>query len=233
MNITNIKTELLKVYCTRLPDFQRIQDVCKYDNTGIQINGPLLMSPNENYAKQLFPLLVIGQETKSWHSFSTDASEAGCVELMADYESFNVGEKYYASPFWNMTRKIENALGNEPCSCAWTNISKYDQNGKKPDAEHSAIFSAVDNLLIDEINIMKPKICLFFTSYKFDYRLKNIFEQIEFIEAGDGFEAKALCRLKHPNLPALSFRTYHPQYLRRSGKEEAVIDFIRKQTGKL
>jgi hypothetical protein len=190
------------------------------------------MSPSENYAKQPFPLLIIGQETKGWHSFSTDASEAGCVELMADYESFNVGEKYNPSPFWNMTRKIEEALGNKPCSCAWTNISKYDQNDGRPGAESEKLFSAVDSLLIDEIRITAPKICLFFTSYKFDYRLKNIFEQIEFIETGDGFEVKELCRLKHPNLPTLSFRTYHPQYLRRSGKEEAVIDFIRKQTGK-
>jgi len=223
----NIKDELLKTYCKRISDFQHIQDVCKGEN----IAGAFLMSPSENYAKQPFPLLAIGQETYGWEVFSEVVTEEECAGMMSAYEDFNVGEKYYASPFWNVIRKIETALGNEFCSCAWTNISKYDQEAGRPDAEHEKLFSTVDNLLIDEIKITKPKVCVLFTSHSFDYRLENIFKQIEFVEVG-GFDINTLCQLKHPDLPTLTFRTYHPRYLRMSGIEESVIEFISEQTKK-
>jgi len=223
----NIKEELLKVYCDRIADFQHIQDACKESN----ISGPLLISPNEKYAKQPFPFLAVGQETNGWRTFTDIVSEEECKKMMSEYEDFNVCEKSYPSPFWNFIRKIEKALGNESCSCAFSNISKYDYENGRPDAIHEKIFSVVDSLLLEEINIVKPKICLFFTSYQFDYRLKNIFEQIEFIETG-AFDIYKLCRLKHPNLPALSFRTYHPGFLQRCGMKESVINFIRSQIEK-
>jgi len=221
----SIKDELLKAYCSRISDFQQIKNVCK----GESIAGAFLMSPNENYAKQPVPFLAVGQETYGWEIFSDVVSEEECEEMMSVYENFNVGEKYYTSPFWNVIRKIESALGNDSCSCAWTNISKYDQNGGRPDTEHEKLFSSVDNLLIDEITIIKPKVCLFFTSHNFDYRLENIFENIEFINV-NGFDINTLCQLKHQKLPILTFRTYHPRYLRMCGIEESVIDFIRQQT---
>ena len=225
----NIKEELLNVFCTRMSDFQHILNTCKESN----ISGPFLMSPNEKYAKQPYPFLAIGQETNGWGMCADIVSEEECKKMMSVYEDFNVGEKYYSSPFWNMIRKIETALGNESYSCAFTNISKFDYNCGRPDSEHEKIFSILDDLLIDEINIIKPKICLFFTSYQFDYRLENIFKQVEFMETV-GFDKNTLCLLKHPNLPTLSFRTYHPGYLRRSGKEDSIVDFIRSQTvGKL
>jgi hypothetical protein len=223
----NIKDELLKVYCNRISDFQHIQDACK----GEQIAGALLMSPSENYAKQPFPFLAIGQETRGWETFSDVVTKEECVEMMSEHENFTVREKKSASPFWNVIRKIETALGNEPCSCAWTNISKYDQDGGKPDVEHEKLFSTVDNLLIDEIKITKPKICLFFTNHNFDSRLKNIFEQIKFVEV-DGFNINDLCQLKHPDLPILTFRTDHPKSLRIRKIEESVIDFISEQIKK-
>lgn len=218
---TNIKDELLKVYCNRIPDFQHIQDVCKRED----ISGAFLMSPNKNYTRQPFPFLAIGQETNGWEKFSEIVTEEECKDMMSAYEEFNVGEKYYSSPFWNIIRKIETTLGNEPYSCTWTNISKYDQNHGSPDAEHEELFSIVDNLLIDELKIIKPKICIFFTGHNFDYRLKNIFNKIKFIEV-DGFDINTLCLLKHPDLPILTYRTYHPKYLRLKKIEESAISFI-------
>jgi len=222
-----IKDELMNVYSKRISDFQHIQDVCKNDKRN-KIHGALLMSPNKRYTIQPFPLLVVGKETFGWCPFSDIVSVEECAKMMLVYEDFNVGERYYATPFWNMIRKIEIALGNEPYSCAWTNVSKYDQNSGTPDIAHEKLFSTVDNILLDEIRIITPKVCFFFTSYKFDNRLKNTFEQIEFIDV-DGFSNKVLCQLKHPSLPFLSFRTYHPRYLRMRRMEKPIIDFICKQ----
>jgi hypothetical protein len=219
----NIKDELLELYCRKISDFQYIQDNCKDDN----ISGPLLMSPSENYAKQIFPFFAIGQETNGWNVFSDVISKEELKKLIYIYEDFNVG-KHHHSAFWNTIREIETALGNESCSCAWTNISKYDQNNVRPDADHEKLFSIVDNLLIDELKIIKPKICIFFISYQFDYRLKNIFKSLEFIKT-DEFDMNTLCQLKHPDLPVLTFRTYHPHYLLRKKIKDSIINFISKQ----
>jgi hypothetical protein len=74
----------------------------------------------------LFLFLAIGQETYGWEIFSDVVTEEECAGMMSAYEDFNVGEKYYASPFWNVIRKIETALGNEPCV---TGIKKYSKIG--------------------------------------------------------------------------------------------------------
>lgn len=218
----SIKNKLFQCYCNRISDFQKIQDTCGKDKN---IHGPLLMSPNDIYEKQPLPFLVIGQETYGWDVFSDIVTEDECLEMMHITEDFNVGEKYYASPFWNVTRKIEGILGNEPCSCAWTNISKYDQDGGRPDKECEEKFSVIDNLLRDEIKIINPKICIFFTSHNLDYRVEKIFGQVEFIEINN-FDIDVFCQLKHPDLPLLTFRTYHPKYLRISGMEGSFLDVI-------
>jgi hypothetical protein len=220
-----MKDELLNVYNERLPDLLHIQETFKDDD----ISAALLMSPNEKYAKQPVRLMIVGQETYGWGAEDPEK----CEYMMAMYEDFDLARihPYKKAPFWSMTRKLEAALGNDHYSCAWTNISKYDQACGRPDKAHEAVFSTVDNLLVDEIRIVKPKVCVFFISYLFDYRLKNIFNEIEFIKV-DGFEEKVLCQVKHPNLPELTFRTYHPRYLRMNYLEEPVIEFIAGQAKK-
>jgi len=218
--IMNLKKELFNTYVNRIADFQRIHESCPDS-----ICGPLLISPNEKYALQPYPLLIIGQETNGWGICKSPVTQEGLMKLMVEYEEFCVGKDYYASPFWNVTRKIEQLLGNEPFSCAWTNISKYDLNCGRPDAEHEKILSPMDNLLVDEIRIMKPKICIFFTGYLLDYRIQNIFKNVEFLQV-NGFTSSQLCQLKHDQLPLLTYRTYHPGYLRRGGLEEQFIEFI-------
>jgi len=216
----NFKEELLKIYSERIADFQQIHELCPNGK-----HGPLLMSPNKKYNKQPYPFLAIGKETYGWENFEYPVTENECDGMMYAYEDFNVGNGYYSSPFWNVIRKIEGELGNEPYSCAWTNISKYDQNGKTPDAEHEKIFSLVDNLLIDEVTIIKPKVCIFFTSHHFDYRIESIFNTVEFLPVNE-FEIHQMSQLKHELLPVLTFRTYHPRYLRISGLEKQFIKFI-------
>ena len=216
----SIKKELLKTYVNRIADFQHIHELCPDGK-----HGPLFMSPAEMYATQPYPFLVVGKETYGWEKLNYPVTQEDCSKMMEAYENFNVGIDYYGSPFWNVTRKIEKVLGNEPYSCAWTNISKYDQNGGHPDAEHEKIFSIVDDILADEIQIIKPKICIFCTSHYFDYRIENIFKTVEFLPV-DGFAPYILCQLRHKQLPVLTFRTYHPNYLRRSGIEEQFIEFI-------
>lgn len=211
-----MKDKLLVAYSQRHMDFKTVRD--KYPDEDLA--GPFLMSPNDTYAKQPNPLLIIGQETFGWDYNVDDLSKQ-----MEVYEKFNVGENYHASPFWNVTRKVEKALGNEAHSCAWTNISKYDLDGGRAYGEYETTISTLDNVLVDEIRILQPKVCIFFTGPSFDNRIRNIFDSVTF-ESVVGFGLHQLCQLKHADLPVLTFRTYHPNYLRRSGKEKDFINFI-------
>jgi hypothetical protein len=221
----DLRNELLTSYMNRTTDFQRIHELCKESD----IAGPFLMSSNEAYPRQKSPFLVIGQETMGWETCNYPITKEECERMMDFYEDFNVGEKYRSTPFWNTVRKIEDKLGNEPYTCEWTNISKYDLDSSRPDAEHEQIFSSVDNLLLDEIRILEPKVCVFFTGHSFDYRIKNIFNGVDFLPVNE-FEVHQFCQLKHDKLPLLTFRTYHPKYLVMSGLAEDVIECIGKMS---
>jgi len=211
-------TEALhQLYISRQADFDNIKSQFR----GIDLAGPLLMAPNALYSQQPNPLLIVGQETKGWGYLHGEAIR----EQMAVYEKFNVGKEYYASPFWNVTRKVEQALGNAPYSCAWTNLSKFDVNGGRSFGAQERIISTVDDLLVSEISLLKPKVCLFSTGPAFDERIRRTFPGVTY-QAVDKWSQRKLARLMHPDLPANTFRTYHPNYLRRSGLEPDFIHFI-------
>ncbi len=211
-----MKKKLFELYSSKQEEFQKIKETI----TDAKVNGPFLMSPNDKYQKQNNKLLVIGQETKGWENFED------LQKQMFIYEDFNLGVDYYSSPFWNVMRKIEKGLKNEEYSSAWTNISKFDVNRKRAVGSHELIISELDYLLKEEIKIITPDTCMFFTSHTFDNRLKKIFEGLEFIEVPT-FDRKVLCKLKHNELPENSYRTYHPKFLRISKNEENFIKFIK------
>ena len=75
----------------------------------------------------------------------------------------------------------------------------------------------------DEIDILKPEFCLFFTGHKFDNRLGNIFTDLQFI-AVEGFDPNVLVQLKSPDLPSLCYRTSHPKWISLQNKKSQLKD---------
>ena len=218
-----MKKKLLKLYTSKQQDFKNIIEKFPEED----LAGPLLMSPNSEYETQSHRLLIIGQETNGW-SYHIDDFD----KQMKHYEDFNVGIKYYASPFWNVTRKIETALEIKPHSCAWTNLNKFDLDAGRPYGEYELAISMLDNILLSEIEIINPDFCLFYTGPSFDYRLKNIFKDIEFVEIPN-FTLNQFCKLKHPNLPENSYRSHHPKSLRIRHLEEKFITYIKETKNKV
>jgi hypothetical protein len=186
-----IKEQLISVYKERINDFKNIVETFPDTN----LAGPLLMSPNNKYEAQPKRLLIIGQQTNGWISQISDVKKQ-----MGKYERFNLGIKYYPSPFWNITRKLEKAIGIQEYSCAWTNINKFDLNAKKPYGDYEKEIKKLDDILITEIEIIKPDICVFFTGPSFDNRIKSIFEGVSFNKI-DNWDKRQLAKLKHPLLP--------------------------------
>ena len=199
--------ELLSLYLSKQEDFRKVVEKFSDDD----IAGPLLMSPNPDYYISTNKLLIIGQETNGW-SYHIDDIE----KQMKSYEEFNVGIEYYASPFWNITRKVETALGNNQHTCAWTNLNKFDLDSGRPFGEYETAISELDDILLSELKIIKPDFCLFYT---------------EFIEIPN-FTVTQFCKLKHPDLPENSYRSHHPKSLRIRYLEDDFIDYLTKQKNK-
>ena len=215
----NLWEQLKQLYEENLDGFKNVKNNFPDDD----IAGPLLMSPNKIYQNQSKKLLIIGQQTNWWEYNINDIDKQ-----MKSYEGFNVGENYYASPFWNIIRKLELVLGNDKCSCTWTNLNKFDLDSGRPYGNYELEISKLDSILIKEIQILKPDICVFFTGPSFDGRLKSIFDNILFTKV-DNWGINQLSKLTHPNLPKLSFRTHHPKSLRIRYLENDFIKFIKQQ----
>jgi hypothetical protein len=211
-----MKEELLRLYIERKENFKHVLNSFPEDD----LAGPFLMSPDQYYRKQRNPLLIIGQETNGWTYFVDEMEKQ-----MDTYEEFNVGKGFDSTTFWNVTRRVENALGNDSHSCAWTNLSKFDLYGGKSYGKYEKMIASLDKIIEDEIKIVDPKVCLFFTGPDFDTRIKKIFEGIEF-KAIEDWNVKQFCRLKHPLLPKDSYRSYHPKSLRLRHLEDNFLQFL-------
>ena len=83
----------------------------------------------------------------------------------------------------------------------------------------------MNGLLCDAFALLKPKVCLFFTGPDFDDRLRHTFHGLVYQPVAEWSE-RVLARLVHPALPANTFRTYYPNYLRRSGQEASFLEFM-------
>jgi hypothetical protein len=77
-------------------------------------------------------------------------------------------------------------------------------------------------LLQAEIEITKPSVVVFFTGPSYDHRLASTFPGLSFETS-----SRRLSRVFHPLLPRHSYRTYHPNYLRRSKSNWTVLDEIK------
>lgn len=214
-----MKKSLAEIYNNKISDFEKIADKFK----DVDLHGPLLTSPGKLYENSKIKLLIVGQETKGWHNINS-----GIEHLMNIYEKFDLGRNYYSSPFWNITRKVERALEIEEYSCAWTNLNKYDVNAKRPKGIYEKEISSFDDILVDEIELLNPDICVFFTGPHFDTRLKKIYNNLIF-QAEDDWKTNQLVSLKHEKLPKITIRTYHPKYLRMQKFESAFIELVKRK----
>src|SRR4051812_48381857 len=140
-----MKEELLQLYRLQQPVFRDI--ISNFPNDDLA--GPFLMSPTLRYKTQNHPLLIVGQETNGWTHYIDELEKQ-----MHTYEKFNVGISQPMNAFWNIIRKVESVLGNEPCSCAWTNMSRFDLYGGKVYGKYEKQIAKLDKLIADEIRIL-------------------------------------------------------------------------------
>ena len=183
------------------------------------VSAPHLIQVPEGYAHASTRLMVVGQQTYGWG----EPPYVGSVELlMAGYASFDLGNGYRRSPFWVASHKLHRALNPEGPERAflWSNLVKVDCKGARPAPEIEDMVSRL-GLLQMEIELTNPDVVVFFTGPYYDDRLTATFPGVRFVDAG-----RHIQRLEHPQLPKRSFRTYHPNYLRRSRNWSVLTELI-------
>jgi len=176
----------------------------------------------DSYGHQPIRLFIIGQETNGWSSKYDDIES-----LLKTYREFNMGEGYYSSPFWNITRKLEDLLSIDHYSCAWSNINRYDHNGREPKGEILKEIRRLDFLVREELSLIHPDVCFFFTNRKYDYRLRELYSGVEMHEVKE-LPYNHFCRLEHQDLPLHTYRTPHPRTIRTRKWERAFLSVMEK-----
>lgn len=183
------------------------------------LHGPLLLNIS-NYSSQKIKLMVVGQET-----FGLNKS-LSIVEQRTTYQEFNFGSSYYSSPFWNVIRKLERSLNIEPYAISWSNLNRFDVDCGSPDrTELAQDIASLDYLVKEEISILKPDVCIFFTNHKYDKRLRDLYQDLVFDNV-HRLPKKHFSKLNHPDLPKYTLRAPHPRTIRTQRWEDDFITVV-------
>lgn len=218
-----------------------------------RLHAPLLMAMPPEWQLAQHKLLVVGQETNGWGFFGSQSpvgeylkghrQEADPVlALVRSYIDFDFANETPAerSPFWQAQREFCRQLeSGDRRRVLWTNLARCSVEplpGQKGcSAWWNSSYQEVDQLcewqselLRSEITGCQARSVVFFTGPQYDYILKKTFRELEFVALREDIPERQLAKLVHASLPKNAYRTYHPAYLRRSGRWHW-LDYINKE----
>lgn len=220
-----INEDLKQLYYSKVNDLKKMVKNIGNEDTA-DYEGPLLMHCwEEKYNKSNKKLLFIGQETNGWNGFLRPTSEDIIDKILEVYKNFELGARYN-SIFLQALNYINKKINNAELNYMWTNVLKFGRSGKgRPDdliQEQEIIHF---NILLQEINILKPDAIIFFSGPYYDQDISQRIDGVQFSKCSK-HDSRILSKLKHTNLPDKTFRTYHPNYLRLSGRENILDEIV-------
>lgn len=225
-----INEKLEQLYKSHLEGLKHIHKGIK--SFGIDdFAGPHLMYAWEDeYINSNRKILFVGQETNGWYN-QTIQNEDNIIEAINTYKNFELGSRYN-SLFWQKIFYINNCLNKmNGYNYFWTNINKFGKSDiGRPDPKLTALENEHFNVLKSEIGIIKPDVVIFISGPNYDNDIRNKLGEVIFSKCTNE-SIRVLARLESKYLPYHSYRTYHPGYSRRSGKEylyDEVIKLIEK-----
>jgi hypothetical protein len=150
------------------------------------IQGPLLISPTNEYVDSKRKIMIVGQETYGWYYYKDFcAGEMTVNDSMNYYDAFDFGfhkgkKKIYKSPFWNEFRRIEKCIFNtDHRTILWQNLIKFDYNNKSiftaPPTVRTSLLETSEKLFKGDLDILRPDVLLLFTGVDspYDYKIIN------------------------------------------------------------
>jgi hypothetical protein len=153
------------------------------------------------------------------------------------YEQFKFGSfqpQTHSAPFWRAFRQVQSWAG---AGVMWSNVAKSDYLDPKGITGRSILAASEElrenlvtqqrDIIIREIEILKPHACIFFSGPYYDPIISGTFPSCVFNQIKPHV-IREISHLSDENLPEKSFRTYHPNYLSRS-KQWGLIELIKSQ----
>jgi len=220
--------------------FKKVAEINKNESVNHKkIGMPFFMFGLDNYLDADVKLMVFGQEphhygdSSKWKSLAYGEDESVTLDdMMNFYEEFMM-EKYGGSGIFQRTIRnfVKRAGEKKPgvkVDYLWNNILKIGLlENKGADTFMKQWYPQIikpylNPLIPEEINILKPDHIIFFTGYKHDNYINDIFDNPQWIET-DSFHKNDLCEVKIPNVKK-AFRTYHPLYLNTFHRKEEVYE---------
>jgi hypothetical protein len=214
--------ELYEDYYPKLID--SLKNISAFDR---KISYPLLINPSDEYFTLPFKMMIVGKETHFWQlsehdGFIKDRGDHSQIveQLLSNYKTFNLGEHYNRSPFWDFCHKLNVKL-NGKGTFIWNNVIKVDEGGTTPSWEVMKASTAFYPILQQEIKILNPDIVVFLTGPKLDAYLLHLFPGLVSNSLNDHVN-----RLSHPLLPINTYRTHHPNRSRLLKEFDRIIECI-------
>ena len=87
--------------------------------------------------------------------------------------------------------------------------------------------SNLDFFVREEIQILAPDVCIFYTNRKYDYRVRAMYPGVEFHDV-EPLPSGHFARLTHVDLPPLTLRTPHPRTIRLHKWEANFLAAVRR-----
>ena len=233
------------------------------DEEILNFSRPFLIDVNDDYINSNNKVMIVGQETYTWYGLYRDFlnENNGVKKSQEIYKNFMLKNKAnYNSPFWNFFNKLEE---NSNAIFIWNNVYKLetieylehiDKLGKK--VGFSLLFKNKNyqyliekirlfqrDILIKEIEILKPNVIIFLTGHPYDSLfMDKQFNNIEnfYHDIDEAILLKIdkwkFGRFENEYLPYKTYRTYHPNYLNRASskiltteQKDFIFNFLKKQ----
>ena len=199
-------------------------------------------------------IMFIGQETNEWYGNWEDVYTRGIAEQMNIYKNFM--DKHYLSMNNLFFRYIKEIINYNNIVPVYTNLFKFDLGddslvkniSKAPRETLSKIIEFHKGILAKEIEIIKPKIIIFFTGHNYDKLFiepiirrngdyKKLYRKIDKLKCDEW----KCCHLDikefegFENFTGVAYRTYHPMYLNRNlnrfGNE--IMEFLKDRVSNI
>lgn len=197
--------------------------------------NPLLINPPQGYSKSKLKVMIFGQETNGWCGGYEE--NKGVDYLLDTYKEFtnDCEGASYGGCFWNGVRSYIRSFRNldDSASILWNNVVKVGKYSGKgcPSPEILTWQDAWFTAVLEEVGILKPDVVIFLSGPNYDHLIHRIFTDLTFKDI-KGFSPRQFARLSSQYLPALSFRTYHPNYSYRAKQFDTcqtyIVDEVRK-----
>jgi len=213
---------------------------------GLNLSTPLIPKITNRYLENR--VLIVGQETNTWYNKTKDDLKEDFLLNLHQIEKICIEERYqdfilnysvkYGGKFWNFTKLLYQQdvikgemISNGELGHCWMNFfsveacqSKKDEMGRPTKNRKLAneIVSIQEELLLEALRILKPKVVILLTGNSLDWLLVNkVFKvdnyEFKTVDENDILESSQLAELRIldkdnflSNIRIL--RGYHPTY---------------------